>query len=106
MVGVDPGGERWAAVEEGCKGLLDARGWAFMDLHLMLVFSHGRPTESAARAAVAEQIVKVCMHTASGCGLLLRSEAVIGHGVSAAHALLRISLPCWAIGIWWHSCGR
>ena len=60
MVGVDPGGERWAAVEEGCKGLVDTRGWAFLDFHMMLAFSHGRPTECAARAAVAEQIVKVC----------------------------------------------
>ena len=59
MLGVDPGAERWEAVEEGCKGLVNARGWAFLDVHMMLAFSHGRPTECAARAAVAEQIVKV-----------------------------------------------
>lgn len=74
MMGVDPGGERWAAVEEACKGLLDVRGWAFLDLHLMLAFSHGRPTECAARAVVAEQIVKVCMQLVGGGDCTMRTH--------------------------------
>lgn len=74
MAGVDPGGERWADVEEACKGLLDVRGWAFLDLHLMLAFSHGRPTECVARAAMAEQLVKVCMHLVGGADCTMRSH--------------------------------
>ena len=41
------------------RELPDSRGFLFLDVHKMLSFAHGKVTESAARTALAEEMIKV-----------------------------------------------
>ena len=61
LSGCDPGEERWEAVEKGLAETASVRGSAFFDMHVMLGFCHGKVTQSVARLALAEDLVKVCV---------------------------------------------
>ena len=66
LSGCDPGKERWEAVEKGLAETASIRGSAFFDMHIMLGFCHGKVTQSVARMALAEDLVKVCDMCACG----------------------------------------
>lgn len=58
-LGVDVG-DRWTKVQECFKPHLDNRALVWYDTHLMMTLAQGSPAnESAAKFALAEQLIKV-----------------------------------------------
>jgi len=59
LLGIDPGEKRWERLTESCAKLVGNHGLAWYDTHLMMALAHGQVRESAARLALAEQMMKV-----------------------------------------------
>ena len=69
LAGCDPGKERWEAVEKELAEASSVRGSAFFDVHIMLGFAHGKVSQCAARLALAEDLVKVCVRVCASASV-------------------------------------
>jgi hypothetical protein len=74
----NPGEERWQKLVKFLEELPDSRGFFFFDLHKMLSFAHGKVTESAARTALAEQLLRSAREYADAAEGYLKNTYQIG----------------------------